>query len=90
MRQGVHGDDGRLSDETRVLATEILVRVEAAPTEDDIRALAAEALAHAREDMSPSEIRALAATAVSQAQQISRLMTRLADLLETTPDNCDG
>jgi hypothetical protein len=32
--------------------------------------------------MTPAEIRALAADALSQAQQISRLMTRLADLLE--------
>lgn len=75
------GDDD-LTPEARDLAADAMIRAATAPQPGLIGHLAAEALCAEREDMSPAEIRALAAKALSQAQQISRLMTRLADLLE--------
>lgn len=89
-RHGGPGDsaDGAISDEARMLAEQARRRAAAAPGPARIRALADEALSEDREDMTPAEIRALAATALSHAQQISGLMTRLADLLDAgEPDS---
>ncbi len=72
-----------ISGETLALAAGALARAAAAPTPEAIAELARDALSEERDDMTPAEIRALAATALLQAQQISRLMTRLADLLDT-------
>ena len=58
-----------------------MIRAATAPQVPQIGKLAADALSEER-DMTPAEIRDLAAQAISQAQQISRLMGRLADLLE--------
>lgn len=80
---GTDGDDGDLAPETRDLAADAMIRGATAPQPATIGHLAAEALAAEHEDMTPEEIRALAAKALSQAQQISRLMGRLADLLES-------
>lgn len=76
------GDDGAISDEAMALAARTLARAAKAPAPGDISALEAQALSEERGGMSPAEIRALAATALSNAQQISSLMTRLADLLD--------
>jgi hypothetical protein len=59
-----------------------MIRGATAPQPATIGHLAAEALAAEHDDMTPAEIRALATKALGQAQQISRLMERLADLLE--------
>lgn len=71
-----------LTPATRDLAADAMIRAANAPQPATIGHIAAEALAAEHEDMTPEEIRALAAKALSQAQQISHLMERLADLLE--------
>lgn len=75
-------EPGDLTPEARDLAADAMIRAATAPQVPEIGHLAAEALAAGHEDMTPAEIRALAATALGQAQQISRLMGRLADLLD--------
>ena len=69
------------SGEARDLAADAMIRAATSPQVPQIGKLATDALSEER-DMTPAEIRALAAQAISQAQQVSRLMGRLADLLE--------
>jgi hypothetical protein len=88
-RPGGPGDPG-VSDEARVLAASAAQRAAAAPTAGEIRALAVQALSEERDAMTPAEIRAVAAKALGQAQQISTLMTRLADLLDGGEKASDG
>lgn len=77
--------DEDISPETRMLAADALARARSSPDAALIRGLERDALTGERGDMTPAEIRELAAEAVGQAQQIGLLMTRLADLLETSP-----
>lgn len=83
--------NSRISAETQALAEQVLQRAAAAPLPSEITELETEALA-CEGDMTPAEIRALAEAALHQAQQISRLMTRLADLLDADhqPDRARG
>lgn len=78
----VGDDDADLTPEARDLAADAMIRAANSAQTATIGHMAAEALAAERDDMTPAEIRALAAKALAQAQQISRLMTRLADLLD--------
>ena len=80
--EGTGAADDDLTPETLDLAADAMIRAANAPQPGEIGHIAAEALAAEQRDMTPAEIRALAAKALSQAQQISRLMTRLADLLD--------
>ena len=87
----MNSGDGGISAEAREIAADAMIRAAASPQAAQIEALAAEALSEKREDMTPAEIRALATTALGHAQQISHLMTRLADLLDGgTPDGSHG
>jgi hypothetical protein len=79
---GGAADDGAISDEARLLAARALRRAAEAETPARIRRLTDQALSEERDDMTPAQIRALAADALAQAQKISALMTRLADLLD--------
>lgn len=82
-------DEG-ISPEIRMLAADAIERARRAPRAGDIREMERDALRADGGDMSPAEIRRLAATAAAQAQQVSALMGRLADLLGASPDGLRG
>jgi hypothetical protein len=73
-----HVDD--ISEETRVMATQVRLRAAHALLGAGLAGLAADALATPQRDMSAGEIRDLAATAMEQAQQVSYLLGKLAGL----------
>lgn len=72
------------------MAAGVIARGGAAPSAARIAEPAEQASSEERDEMTPAEIRELAARALSQAQQISRLMNRLADLLAASPDTPGG
>ena len=79
---GGTGDDGQVSEETRLMAERILEQAATFPTPERLAAMAAEALRTPGRDMSAEEIRELAASAITQAQQVSYYLKRLAALLD--------
>jgi hypothetical protein len=82
--------DERISGEARAMAAGVIARGGQAPSPARIAELADLALSEERDAMTPAEIRELAARALSQAQQISWLMNRLADLLAASPEAPGG
>jgi hypothetical protein len=80
---------GEISGEARAMAAGVIARGRAAPSAAAVADLEQQALSKERDEMTPAEIRELAARALSQAQQISRLMNRLADLL-ASPETPGG
>lgn len=68
-----------------MLAERVRQRAAAMPGEDVLAGMTAEALSMPGGTMTPAQIRALAAEALSKARQVSTLLGRLAELLETPP-----
>jgi hypothetical protein len=84
------GPDDAVSGEARHMAADAMIRAARGPRPARIGELASEALHRERETMTPAEIRALAVTAIGRAQQVTRLMERLAVLLGDTEEDCLG
>lgn len=63
------------------MAARVRERAATFPSPEELAAMTAEALGKHRADMSPADIRNLATNAISQAQQVSQLLSRLADLV---------
>lgn len=81
VNRDVSADDGA-SEEARLMAARVRERAATFPGPEELAAMTAEALGKPRQDMSQADIRRLATNAISQAQQVSRLLTRLAGLLD--------
>jgi hypothetical protein len=64
-----------------MLASRVRARAAGMPGEGEIRSMAERVMAAPGDDMSPEQIRALAATTIQQAQQVSALLSHLADLI---------
>lgn len=79
------GADDQISEEARLLAERVRERASEMPTAGDLEVLAADALTATGSPMTAAEIRALAAEALANATQVSRLLVRLAGLLEERP-----